>query len=187
MSIINFILYTVLVLTIIGLTIALIVITNKPEKKIKCPEQQCEVKHNLNRIAAKIKNYNFTVYLKSENNNTFFSTLVGCECPSDKFAYLTFDRENSNIPRIIDSEGKLLVFEFSDNEKNFYFTNKPLNETRKAAEIRFISDIGVTVTSSIGSTIYYLSYDEPLRNTLKCPLILPTKATTYKTILTVTQ
>jgi len=176
MSIIHFILYTVLVLTIIVLTVALIFIVNKPEKK--CPEQQCEVKPNLNRIAAKIKNYNFIVYLKSENNNTFFSTLVGCECPSDEFAYLTFDRENSNIPRIIDSEGKLLVFEFSDNEKKFYFTNKPLNETRKAAEIRFISDIGVTVTSSIGNTKYYLTYDEPLRNTLKCPLILPTKATT---------
>lgn len=184
MNIIHFILYTILILTIIGLTIALIIITNKPEKK--CPRQvEVEIKPDLYRIAAKIRNYNFTVYLKSENDNTFFSTLSSCDCPSDESTYVIFNRENSNIPRIIDSNGKLLVFEFTDNEKKFYFTNKPLNETRKPAEVKFISDIGVTVTSSIGNTIYYLSYDEPLRNTLKCPLILPTKATTYKTILSV--
>lgn len=183
MNIIHFILYTLLVLTIIGLTIALIVINNKPQNK--CPELKCEEKINYNRIATKIKNYNFTVYLKSENDNTFFSTLIGCNCPSDNSAYVVFDREQSNIPRIIDSQGKILVFETSENEKKFYFTDKPLNEIRKPAKIKFISDIGVTVTSSIGNTIYYLSYDEPLRNALKCPLILPTKATTYKTILSV--
>lgn len=184
MNIIHFILYTILILTIIGLTIALIVITNKTKPEKQCPKQ-VKIKPESNRIVAKIKNYNFNVYLKSENDNTFFSTLIGCDCPSDKSSYVIFDRENSNIPRIIDSNGKLLVFEFTDNEKKFYFTNKPLNEIRKPAEVKFISDIGVTVTSSIGNTIYYLSYDEPLRNTLKCPLILPTKATTYKTILSV--
>lgn len=185
MSFVHFTLYTFLILTIIGLSIALAVIVEE-KKKMTCPEVVCETKPEImNKIAAKVRNYNFIVYLKSENNNTFFSTMIGCDCPSDNFAILQFDRNNTNLPTVKDSEGKTLVFEYSDNEKKFYFTDKPLNETRKTAEVRFISDIGLTVTSSIGSTVYYLSYEEPLRNALKCPLILPTKATTYKTILSI--
>lgn len=183
MNILHYILYGFLVITIIGLSIALGIIVT--EKK-KLEGESCPVcpTDSQKRIASKVRNYNFIVYLKSEENKTFFSTLSDCNCASDSNTSIKFDYTDSNVPKIRDNQGNLLVFEHNNNSKTFRFTNDTLNENRKVAEVKFVADLGLTISAKVGNNTYYLTHDDPMPSRFSCPLVLPCKATSIKTILT---
>lgn len=183
MNILHYILYGFLVITIIGLSIALgIIVTEKKDLEGRtCPVCPTDKEK---RIAAKVRNYNFVVYLKSEDNNTFFSTLSDCNCASDSNTAIKFDYTDSNVPKVRDNRGRLLVFEHTNNTKNFRFTNDNLNNNRKAAEVKFVADLGLTISAKVGNNTYYLTYDDPVPSRFNCPLSLECKATNIKTLLT---
>lgn len=183
MNILHYILYGFLVLTIIGLSIALgIIVTEKKDlEKRSCPICPTDKEK---KIAAKVRDYNFIVYLKSEDNNTFFSTLSDCSCASDSNTTIKFDYTDSNVPKVRDNQGRLLVFEHNNNSKTFKFTNEKLNANRIVANVKFVADLGLTISAKVDNNTYYLTYDDPIPSRFSCPLILPVKATNIKTILT---
>lgn len=184
MNILHYILYGFLIMTIIGLSIALGIIVSEKEdlEGRTCPVCPTDKEK---RIAAKVRNTNFIVYLKSEDNKTFFSTLSDCNCSSDFNSAIKFDYSDSNIPKVRDNQGKLLVFEHNNNVKTFRFTNDKLNKNRKAAEVKFVADLGLTISAKVGNNTYYLTYDDPVPSKFSCPLVLPCKVTNIKTLLTI--
>jgi len=184
MNILHYILYGFLVLTIIGLSTALgIIVTQKEDlEKKTCPICPTDKEK---KIAAKVKNYNFVVYLKSEDDKTFFSTLSECSCASDANTTIKFDYSESNVPKIRDNQGRLLVFEHNNNTKTFRFTNDNLNANRKPAVVKFVADLGLTISANVGNNTYFLTYDDPTPSKFSCPLVLPVKVTNIKTILTI--
>lgn len=170
--------YSILTLIILALTVTLIVlvVTDKDDNNIECPECVTDALRTISIIAEPT---NMKLNLYNNEGRASFTNFVG------KNIKLDFEVHNNN-PTIEDKSGMSLYLDVGAENKFVFADKNNASKNLIIARAELVGNNAIHIYAiDSEDKKYYLTSDEVMIKNIRCPFILPSIATGQPTLLSI--